>query len=51
MNEDFLDLDEVTIELEESELEEIDAIAFTDHRGNRQAAIRELLDEWIKQRR
>jgi metal-responsive CopG/Arc/MetJ family transcriptional regulator len=50
MSRGALDMDEVTIELSESELEEIDDIAFTDHRGNREAAIRDLLDEWLKSR-
>ena len=50
MAENFLDMDEVTIELEEGELEEIDKLAFENHRDNRDAAIRELLDQWLKQR-
>lgn len=50
MDEGYVDLEEVTIELEEPVLEEIDDIAFTDHRGNREAAIRELLDQWLKDR-
>ena len=48
MSSGVLDMDEVTIELSESELEEIDDMAFKQHRGNREAAIRELLDQWIK---
>ncbi len=40
----------VTIELTEEELEEIDDIAFANHRDNRDAAIRDLLDEWLKDR-
>ena len=47
----LFDMDEITIELDEEELEEIDRQAFRDHRGNREAAIRSLLDEWLKQRR
>ena len=50
MPENFLDMDEVTIELDEDELEEIDKLAFAHHRDNRDAAIRELLDEWLKRR-
>ena len=50
MAENFLDMDEVTIELDEAELEEIDKLAFENHRENRDAAIRELLDEWLKRR-
>ncbi|WP_435156748.1 ribbon-helix-helix protein, CopG family [Haladaptatus sp. DFWS20] len=38
----------VTIELTDEELEQIDDIAFADHRDNRDAAIRTLLDEWLK---
>lgn len=48
MAEHFLDMDEVTIELYEDELEEIDKLAFQNHRDNREAAIRDLLDEWLK---
>jgi Arc/MetJ-type ribon-helix-helix transcriptional regulator len=50
MRGELLDMDEVTLELTEEELEEIDDLAFHDHRGNREAAIRELLDEWLKSR-
>ena len=50
MDETLLDMDEVTLELTDEELAEIDEIAFQDHRDNREAAIRELLDEWLKQR-
>ncbi|MFB6177514.1 MAG: ribbon-helix-helix protein, CopG family [Halobaculum sp.] len=45
-----LDMTEVTVELSESELEEIDEIALRDHRDNREAAVRELLDKWLKSR-
>ena len=44
------DIPTVTIELTEEELEEIDDIAFANHRDNRDAAIRDLLDEWLKDR-
>ncbi|PSP55456.1 ribbon-helix-helix protein, CopG family [Halobacteriales archaeon QS_1_67_19] len=47
---DHLDMEEVTLELSEAELAEIDEIAFADHQDNREAAIRELLDEWLKER-
>ncbi|WP_132059808.1 ribbon-helix-helix protein, CopG family [Halorussus amylolyticus] len=50
MNLDHLDLEEVTIELEEAELEQIDDIAFAEYRDNREAAIRDLLDVWLKGR-
>lgn len=43
-------MDEVSIELTSEELEQIDELAFKEHRGNRDAAIRELLDHWIKDR-
>jgi len=49
MDEAFLDLEEVDVELEESLLEAVDEKAFADHRENRDAAIRDLLDEWLKQ--
>jgi Arc/MetJ-type ribon-helix-helix transcriptional regulator len=48
MDGDLLDMEEVTVELTESELEAVDQKAFRDHRDNRAAAIRDLLDEWLK---
>ncbi len=48
MNSAGLDMPTVTIELTDEELEQIDDIAFADHRDNRDAAIRTLLDEWLK---
>ncbi len=50
MDEAFLNLEEVDIELDEALLEAVDEKAFADHRDNRDAAIRDLLDEWLKQR-
>ncbi|WP_226012019.1 ribbon-helix-helix protein, CopG family [Halomicrobium salinisoli] len=50
MNDGALDLEEVTLELTEEELEAIDEKAFAEHRDNREAAIRDLLDEWLKAR-
>ena len=50
MDEAFLDLEEVELELDEDLLEAVDEKAFADHRDNRDAAIRDLLDEWLKQR-
>jgi len=50
MDEAFLDLEEVDVELDEALLEAVDDKAFADHRDNRDAAIRDLLDEWLKQR-
>jgi metal-responsive CopG/Arc/MetJ family transcriptional regulator len=50
MHQDHLDMETVTIELESEELEQIDDIAFADHRENREAAIRDLLDRWLKER-
>jgi len=50
MDEAFLDLEEVDIEMDEALLEAVDEKAFADHRDNRDAAIRDLLDEWLKQR-
>lgn len=47
---DHLDMEEVTIELEDEEIEQIDDIAFADYRDNREAAIRDLLDAWLKER-
>lgn len=50
MDETFLDLEEVDIEMDEALLEAVDEKAFADHRDNRDAAVRDLLDEWLKQR-
>ncbi|WP_324665603.1 ribbon-helix-helix protein, CopG family [Haloarcula sediminis] len=50
MDEAFLDLEEVDIEMDEALLEAVDEKAFADHRDNRDAAVRDLLDEWLKQR-
>jgi len=50
MNEAFLNLEEVDVELDEALLEAVDDKAFADHRDNRDAAIRDLLDEWLKSR-
>jgi len=50
MDEAYLDLEEVEFELDEALLEAVDEKAFADHRDNREAAIRELLDEWLKRR-
>jgi metal-responsive CopG/Arc/MetJ family transcriptional regulator len=50
MTDGLLDMDEVTIELTEAELAAVDDLAFEHHRENREAAIRDLLDEWLKQR-
>lgn len=38
---------EVTLEFSEETIEALDDKAFHDHRGNRAAAVRELLDEWL----
>ncbi|WP_266081132.1 ribbon-helix-helix protein, CopG family [Haladaptatus caseinilyticus] len=50
MNQDFLDMESVTLELTSEELERVDDIAFANHRENRDAALRELLDQWLKGR-
>lgn len=50
MDEAYLDLESVELELDEELLEAVDEKAFADHRDNRQAAIRDLLDEWLKER-
>jgi len=50
MDEAYLDLESVDIELDEELLEAIDQKAFAEHRDNREAAIRDLLDEWLKTR-
>lgn len=43
-----IEMEAVTIELTDEELEQINDLAFTQHRDNRDAAIRDLLDEWLK---
>lgn len=48
MYDDDLDMAEVTLELEEETVAALDDVAFVDHRGNRAAAIRELLDRWVR---
>ncbi|MFW6046049.1 MAG: ribbon-helix-helix protein, CopG family [Natronomonas sp.] len=45
-----LDLETVTIEFDEDTVAAIDEKAFADHRDSREAAVRELLDEWLKKR-
>jgi predicted transcriptional regulator len=46
----FAGMETVTIELDAETVDEVDDIAFADHRDNRAAAIRTLLDEWLKTR-
>jgi metal-responsive CopG/Arc/MetJ family transcriptional regulator len=50
MTDQSLDLTEVTVEFDEEILEQIDELAFRDHREHREAAVRELLDQWLKER-
>jgi len=50
MDESLADLDTVTLELEDETIEAVDEKAFAEHRENREAAIRDLLDEWLKTR-
>jgi len=50
MDEAYLDLEAVELELDEELLEAVDEKAFAEHRDNREAAIRDLLDEWLKER-
>jgi metal-responsive CopG/Arc/MetJ family transcriptional regulator len=50
MDELSLDLEEVELELDEALLDAVDEKAFADHRDNRDAAVRDLLDEWLKAR-
>ncbi len=51
MHGDILDMEELTVSLTDEELAEIERLAFENHRGNREAAIRDLLDEWLKSRK
>jgi len=44
------EMETVTVELDAETLSDVDDIAFSDHRDNRAAAIRTLLDEWLKSR-
>jgi len=50
MDEAFLNLEAIDVELDEELLEAVDEKAFADHRDNRDAAIRDLLDEWLKRK-
>lgn len=50
MDEVLYDMEEITLEFDEETLEAIDEKAFRDHRENREAAIRTLLDEYLKER-
>jgi metal-responsive CopG/Arc/MetJ family transcriptional regulator len=49
--EELLDMESVTIEFDEETLAAIDEKAFRDHQDSREAAIRDLLDEWVKERK
>jgi metal-responsive CopG/Arc/MetJ family transcriptional regulator len=50
MTDRSLDMTEVTVAFDEETLEEVDDLAFRDHRDHREAAVRELLDRWLKAR-
>lgn len=50
MHHDHLDMETVTLELAEEELDAVEDLAFKHHRENREAAIRDLLDQWLKER-
>jgi hypothetical protein len=50
MDESLADLETVMLELEDETIEAVDEKAFAEHRENREAAIRDLLDEWLKTR-
>ncbi|PSP85894.1 ribbon-helix-helix protein, CopG family [Halobacteriales archaeon QS_1_68_17] len=50
MDDGLLDLESVTVEFDEETLEALDELAFADFRDNREAAIRDLVDEWLKDR-
>lgn len=50
MDEVLQDMEEIPLEFDEETLDAIDEKAFRDHRENREAAIRTLLDEWLKAR-
>jgi hypothetical protein len=50
MQDAMADMPEVTLELSEEEVEAIEDKAFTDHRGNEEAAIRTLLAQWLAER-
>ena len=50
MDESLADLETVALELEDETIEAVDEKAFAEHRENREAAIRDLLDEWLKTR-
>jgi len=51
MQDALADMETVTIELEEAEVDAVDDIAFRDHRDNREAALRGLLQKWLDEER
>lgn len=50
MTDRSLGMTEVTVEFDEAVLEQVDELAFREHREHREAAVRELLDQWLKAR-
>jgi metal-responsive CopG/Arc/MetJ family transcriptional regulator len=44
------DMEQVSLELDDEVLEAVDKKAFKDHRDNREAALRSLLNDWLKER-
>jgi len=49
MDDSRLDMESITVEFDEDTIAAIEEKAFDEHRDNRQAAIRDLLDAWLKQ--
>ncbi|MDY6817063.1 MAG: ribbon-helix-helix protein, CopG family [Halobacteriales archaeon] len=43
-------MERVTIMFEEETKESLERLANRDHNGDRDAAVRELMDEWLEQR-
>ncbi|MFB6156684.1 MAG: ribbon-helix-helix protein, CopG family [Haloferacaceae archaeon] len=48
MDDAVFDGEEVSLELDEETVARIDELAWADYRGNRETAIRDLLDEWLR---
>jgi len=45
------DMETVTIELDEAEVDAVEDLAFREHRENQEAALRALLQQWLEANR
>jgi len=44
------DMEQIAIQLDDDVLDAVDKKAFKDHRENREAALRSLLNDWLQKR-